>query len=940
MGKGVVVSGGEKGLYLITKDMDTARLFSEKRKLEESLTKLELEQLPKLTLAKYDTQAKALTAVTTLNNAILALNSEPSEENKALLDNATRAQNAAREAVKLADDKLKHVMIEINTLKTRVNDFKLKIADLPTEALNKEKTRLESKLSELQSAEIAAINAVPDAEAAVQVAKTNYDNAFIVFIADPSDRNRTKKEDALLEYELSVENLNYRKSEVGRITFDINHTEELLADVTSQLYDIEALKAEMKEAERILGDLESIDKKNATDLKNAKLSELAAATNAVADARKRYESDPSPGNLLAYNNALSAEVAAQTAFQTALSNLDIILNQIATKNERIREIDLALKKLTVEQFAWCTDYTESLTGTVSTIEVNGDIRDGVLIRPGHTDSAVYNAARDGIVAIPLGMSPSAAFYNLALKPLVQRHRPFYRSGVISNINYDTNTCTVSIDESPSMDKALVLADPAVIANVPIAYMDCDSAAFEDADRVIVEYTPHDLTAPKVIGFRSHPRECGYAYYFRHVQTGTQQYVINGWTYGEYYRISYYERYQYTTDAVSVAISGLDLTNSLSSLGFIAIPDASQKDFGISVGNRSMGITVSFLVANQKMRKFEYTYGSNVHLISLVTIPLRHEMQAFGNAEVAIYCGGIRAISSRTIISISAPRLSEFATSADIIPDYFGVTAGSTYSTGGDPNDLFMSDKFIYATRSFISGTNFDKRTYSALAFGNSEYAMFYGGWWIARHKRPFTTLHNLEIDVAGDPPFRWVEYEMSAVDDVYTKVALDVSSKYFYSTNAILADVAISVIRYRGAAANNKDIACFSSRGMSPFIPLSAGNASDRTSKNGYPVATETSWTYQQVDDVTPGDHYESLTDYEHRQYFYRYRFSTNTFLPAIYIAGIHLGGIGTGNKKIGLFASGTSTQKYDYVSETITPGTSLSSSPANTATSTTPGGF
>jgi hypothetical protein len=43
--------------------------------------------------------------------------------------------------------------------------------------------------------------------------------------------------------------------------------------------------------------------------------------------------------------------------------------------------------------------------------------------------------------------------------------------------------------------------------IPIEYMNCDSRAVADGDRVIVEFTDQDWTQPKVIGFADNPRIC-------------------------------------------------------------------------------------------------------------------------------------------------------------------------------------------------------------------------------------------------------------------------------------------------------------------------------------------------------------------------------------------------------------------------------------------------
>jgi len=44
--------------------------------------------------------------------------------------------------------------------------------------------------------------------------------------------------------------------------------------------------------------------------------------------------------------------------------------------------------------------------------------------------------------------------------------------------------------------------------VPVEYMNCNTAAFEEGDSVLVEFTDQDKTMPKVIGFKEEPMHCG------------------------------------------------------------------------------------------------------------------------------------------------------------------------------------------------------------------------------------------------------------------------------------------------------------------------------------------------------------------------------------------------------------------------------------------------
>lgn len=66
----------------------------------------------------------------------------------------------------------------------------------------------------------------------------------------------------------------------------------------------------------------------------------------------------------------------------------------------------------------------------------------------------------------------------------------------------------SIATNASGDSPVKWADPQVILkDVPIEYMSCNAAAFQDGDEVIVEFENQDWKQPKVIGFRDEPIDC-------------------------------------------------------------------------------------------------------------------------------------------------------------------------------------------------------------------------------------------------------------------------------------------------------------------------------------------------------------------------------------------------------------------------------------------------
>ena len=105
---------------------------------------------------------------------------------------------------------------------------------------------------------------------------------------------------------------------------------------------------------------------------------------------------------------------------------------------------------------WCADKTESLTGSVGTIEVPGERHDGVNIQPGHDANAVYDAARDGQLLPSVATSAMASYFNRAIMPGWQKWKPTYRYGTVvaDSIDFGANTCSVCLDPAYSSQQNL------------------------------------------------------------------------------------------------------------------------------------------------------------------------------------------------------------------------------------------------------------------------------------------------------------------------------------------------------------------------------------------------------------------------------------------------------------------------------------------------------
>ena len=216
----------------------------------------------------------------------------------------------------------------------------------------------------------------------------------------------------------------------------------------------------------------------------------------------------------------AASIIAATAedrARLAVLNYEISLLQSSLLSDRAERNRLQSIPPDPQQQAWCADLTEDLTGEVATVEVPAEGVVGefatwrrVQIRPGYSGRATYIAARDGQMFHREGQVGYQAYFNAAILPGVQRHKPQYRIGTITAIDYDAHTCSLTIQGEDSSAQALIIDPPDLQytkTGVPIEYMECDSAAFEAGDRVLIEFQGRDWNSPKVIGFEKEPKTC-------------------------------------------------------------------------------------------------------------------------------------------------------------------------------------------------------------------------------------------------------------------------------------------------------------------------------------------------------------------------------------------------------------------------------------------------
>jgi len=166
---------------------------------------------------------------------------------------------------------------------------------------------------------------------------------------------------------------------------------------------------------------------------------------------------------------------------------------------------LGAMDLTDTQQIWCADFSEESEGEVDAIEIDGEPTTILIAPQGNetpsTDDPGHLLAR-GV------MSPEQAFFNAAILPGWQMWKPTFRLGEITSIDYEADECSVDLDAAISSAQNLNINKLNSLSGVPVEYMDCMAAAFEEGDRVVVKFEGQDWESPKVIGFASQPKPCG------------------------------------------------------------------------------------------------------------------------------------------------------------------------------------------------------------------------------------------------------------------------------------------------------------------------------------------------------------------------------------------------------------------------------------------------
>lgn len=197
-----------------------------------------------------------------------------------------------------------------------------------------------------------------------------------------------------------------------------------------------------------------------------------------------------------YEEAKSKKTA-QAATLVALKN--------QKKNIEDNRVESEVKTL------WCIDKSDG--GTNDSGDPNGPLLSGEValvtafqnpdlhlgIEAGFDAGAPYSDTYGVLVHNP-AQGDFEYLYSHTMIGGVQNWRPTYYAGTVASIDEDTNVATVITD-------ARALVEQETLVNVPVNYMDCDAAAFNVGDHVIIKFDSYLKANASVVGFFSRPRDC-------------------------------------------------------------------------------------------------------------------------------------------------------------------------------------------------------------------------------------------------------------------------------------------------------------------------------------------------------------------------------------------------------------------------------------------------
>ena len=294
-------------------------------------------------------------------------------------------------------------------------------------------------------------------------------------------------------------------------------------------YQIE-LVHDMEPIERLKAALEESRAELLEPLAKARHDADVARADA-AGARGRLDQAITNGDEAWMQEAAEESVRAAGVAYSTEANWAVINAEYSAKTQEIWTLESALTQRDPVVVVWCADYTVDLDqfAEVGTIEIPDEYQPTrpVIIQPAYRPDdpqagAAWNSDRDGCMMRADAQGPYQAYFNSVMLPGLQKYKPFYRVADLLQVDGDTGSIVVDRENSSASQSAAYkrfttdafpvnapgadVSDNAMSFEAVIIYMDCNGAAFQEGDRVVV-YFGGDWGNPQIIGFETNPKPC-------------------------------------------------------------------------------------------------------------------------------------------------------------------------------------------------------------------------------------------------------------------------------------------------------------------------------------------------------------------------------------------------------------------------------------------------
>lgn len=297
-----------------------------------------------------------------------------------------------------------------------------------------------------------------------------------------------------------ISSLNARIAQLEAIEPTTPEIQDLISTLTSQRDSLESQASSVGEE---IADL--IEQVAGLEFENTELSDENVTLQGQADA-----ADETLSGLLDDLDSAQSDLADAIEEYSSLENKKSVAKlKLTAAQKRLQWLqDPANVPTNPTVDAWCADFTEDLSGDVGICEVAGQRENGYNIQPGYEDNAVYDADRDGKLVPAAAVNSPHVYWDWAMQDGWQKWMPTYRWGMITDIDHELDTCGVSLEDVYAVDvDGASVNQTGSLSDVPIKYMDCNSAPFEVGDEVLVKFEGNVWDGAKVIGFKEEPKGC-------------------------------------------------------------------------------------------------------------------------------------------------------------------------------------------------------------------------------------------------------------------------------------------------------------------------------------------------------------------------------------------------------------------------------------------------